>query len=763
MQNTKLDKNYKIILNETDLNEAIDHLNESQYVAFDTETTGLNVRHDKVIGFSFSGCEGVGYYLPIYQWNRKNNSLDIVSDSSLDEADILLDILATKKLIMHNASFDCRITASNFPKYDLLSALYCDTILLKHAVDEERPFRLKDIAKKIQDYIGLDVSKAANEEQIDMVESIKANGGSVTEGKYELYKADMFKIGVYACADTDLTIRIFNYYSKLLEKEGLESFFYRDETMPLLKEVTIPMESEGILLDLNLVNSVNAELEVDIRDLETQIHYLLTPFVTEFSHWYLNLHFPPKRSGEFAQTLIKLEDLPLEKTDSGRYSLSKSSLSQLASDNPYLAFLSGEGYLPPEKIREVQELMWENQDDEYMFNLSSKYHLKKLFFDILKEKPVNTTKKGNPQVDKLFLESVKDKYEFVPMLLDYNRLMKLKSSYVDRFLDKQEDGVFYPSFFQHRTISGRYGSDIQQLPRPIEPGQASEVVIKHTNQIRKFFISGDEHVFIDSDYESLEPHVFAHVSNDDGLKDIFRNNYDFYSTIAIATEGLEGVSADKKADNYLGKVDKPIRQKAKAYALGIPYGLESFKLSKELDISQRRADGLIKQYLQAYPKLAQWMHRSEEMCKNEGFVRSEAGRVRHMPKAPKIWFAHGSKILDSLELWKEYHEKPKTYAQKKFLRKEMRNYLNNSKNFQIQSLAASITNRACIAINRELKRLGINGRVCAQIHDQIIVKVPKKHGEKCRRIVQFLMENTYKISLKLKAPAEIAVNFYEGH
>jgi hypothetical protein len=70
-------------------------------------------------------------------------------------------------------------------------------------------------------------------------------------------------------------------------------------------------------------------------------------------------------------------------------------------------------------------------------------------------------------------------------------------------------------------------------------------------------------LFIDCDYESLEPKVFAHVANDEGLKDIFRKNYDFYSEIAIRTEGITQYSADKKAPNYLKKVAPALRNKAK--------------------------------------------------------------------------------------------------------------------------------------------------------------------------------------------------------
>ena len=755
-------KNYKIINSLAVFDEAKQHILDSEFIAFDTETTGLNTRKDKVIGYSFSGSEGVGYYLPLYEW--KNGELKSIYP--VDGEDLLL-ILLTKKLIMHNASFDCRMVNSNF-NIDLVPSLYCDTILLKHAVDEERPFGLKDIAKKIQNKIGLDVEKSANEEQIDMLESIKANGGSVTKDSYELYKADMHKIGIYACADTDLTLRVFNYYSKILKNEGLEKFFYIEETMPLLKEVTIPMESGGIPVDVAALEKAKNDIEVDIGLLESRIQESIKPYLSKFEEWYLNYKFPPRRSGEFAQALAKVKDLNLPKTDSGRFSLSKSSLEQLDPSCPYRDFLLGGDYLSDGEVELVQREMFNRTGEKYMFMLSSKHHLKKLFFEILEEKPVSTTKKGNPQVDNLFLTIIKDKHDWVGLLLDYNKLCKIRDSYINRFLEQHEDGMFYPSFFQHRTISGRFGSDIQQLNRPYEQkdlddGKVSKVVFKYTNMVRKFFISGKGYSFVDSDYESLEPHTFAHVSGDTGLKDIFINGHDFYSTIAIATEKLKGISADKSADNYLGAVDKPRRQKSKAYALGVPYGLGDYALHKQLDIPQEEAKKLIADYLSAYPKLAQWMEDSNKQCTDHGFVKTEAGRIRHMPTAKKIWYGHGESLLDSLKLWKKYHENPSLYEQMKYLRKQMVNYLNNAKNFQIQSLAASITNRACIAIARELKRQGSTGYICCQIHDQIVVRVPDREAEKWKKVVQFLMENTYKLSIDLKAPAEISKDLYEGH
>lgn len=747
---------YKVVYSASDLDLMLNHILSSDILAYDTETTGLNVRKDKVIGFSVSGSIGYGYYLPLLKWN----GAELEPIWSKEIALKILTEIKKKKLIMHNASFDVRITKSSLG-IDLLDSLHCDTVLIKHACDEERPFGLKDIAKKIQAELGLDVAKEANEEQLDMVESIKANGGAVTKDCYELFKADVHKIGIYACKDTDLTLRVFDYYSKILKKEGLEDFFYKDETMPLMKEVTIPMESRGVPVNVALLEKAKAGIIEEISNVERQILELIEPHLSVFYTWYVNKEMPPRRTGEFAQLICEHAQLDLPKTKSGRYSISKVSLEALE-PSIYRDFLLGGPYLPEEEVQAIQT-KWLNSI-EHPFKISSKHHLARLFFDTLGERSITKTDKGNPQMNDLFLESVDDKYEFVPLIRVYNKLCKLKSSYIDRFLDSQEDGMFYPRYNQHRTISGRYGSDLQQLNRPFEsPEGVHPAVYKYTNMVRKFFISGDNYAFIDADYESLEPHVFAHVSGDNGLKDIFINGHDFYSTIAIRTESLNEVSADKKAVNYLGKVNKGLRQKAKAYSLGIPYGMESYALGKTLDIDQKEAERLIDQYLDAFPQLKNWMDRSNKQCVTNGYVKSQAGRVRHFPTAPKIWYAHGEDILDSLKLWSKYNGKPSKYSQMKYLRKQLKNALNNAKNFQIQSLSASITNRACIAINREFKRLNIDGYVCAQVHDQIIARVPEEHAERCRKIVQYLMENTYKISLDLKAPAEIAHNFADGH
>lgn len=1051
-----------------DLQRAITAIRNSDVVAYDVETTGVNVRKDRIIGMGVSTDSLQTYYLPLYFWNISENKL--LPTKQLPFVKDFLNALKGTRLIAHNAYFDCEITLNDLG-VDLWEDLYLDTIMLKHTVDEERPFGLKQIAKMLW---GVDEL----EEQRAMKQSIKENGGGV----HDYYKADMRLLGEYCEQDCALTIRVYRHYFKVLQQEGLEQFFFEDEVMPLYKEVTRFMQSRGLQLDMNLLQQAQVDILKEINNVEDRIQSSIEQYLYPvFTKWFLNKDMPPRRSGEFAQYVVKYAGVDLPKTKSGRYSLTAKNLESIK-ENRFIDFLRWGDCLTAEQVEDIQMLWWKDQGIKYMFNLSSKHHLKKLFFDILKEEPVSRTDLGNPQVDDETLDVFADKYDWVKDLQTYNRLNKIYGTYIKRFLDENEDGLFYSKFIQSGTVSGRYSSDLQQLPRPVEGGDEEDVVTKFNNMIRKFFVAGEGNKFIDDDYClhpdcelltdsgwkkvldiedtdlvwqvdkttlkgswckpsriikreyqgnmhtfgnrrgsfdvtdnhtmlwtgqssnvtnrgkqvskrhmrwvslsheeiphsscnislcsegdgtvsnfsshelwmstmlsadgsfisnrenyykvevskekkvnkikeltgkdpnvvatilrgsrkvlpsswfikyssplltgkfinvdligenqidefvealafwdghvtknksiawgstdrelveavqqklvrngyearlsirhcedinhnsfyclsirkkgrlrvrpidkrtyfysgmvgcvtvdtgfilirnngqtfitgncSLEPHIFAHVSGDEGLRDIFRKGLDFYSTIAIKTEGLEGYSPDPKDDNYLGKIAKEKRQAAKAYSLGIPYGLGGYSLALKLGIEQYEGDQLVEDYLNAFPELKRWYEESVKFCKEHGYIKTQAGRIRHLKLAKEYWDTYGSVLDNSLVLWEKYHENPGLYARMKLIRKAYTNQINNSRNFQIQSLAASIVNRAAIGINRELALRGLDGYVCAQIHDQLVIHIREEDSEEGARVVQDIMENIFPLSLQLEAPPEIANNLYEGH
>lgn len=686
-------------------NQAMDFIAGADMLAYDTETTGLNPRKDKIMGFGVSNALD-GFYVSVREYNAATGQVEQSLDPVLVKT--LLTALSSKQLLMFNASFDARFTKYDLG-IDLLPALHTDVLLLKHTCDEDFPLDLKGIGKKLY---GIE----ATEEKAALKAELKASNAGATQ----YYKATTETLAKYCIQDCVLTYKIHNHYSKDLRRQGLERFYYNDEVLPLYKSVTIPMEEAGVRMDRAAMETALQDINTVIQLLERDVQLRIAPYLDEvFVPWLLNKDYP-------MQTYTGKIPAWRRKGLTQREAWSK--------DNP----------------------------GAYMFNLQSKHHLKKLFFDTLECEPLSRTPTGLPQVDENFLESVKDELTWVQNLIEYNKLNKIKSTYIERFLNELEDGDrFYPAFQQHRTVSGRYSGDLQQLPRPLEPGQASEAVVYFTSLIRSFVLPDSKCKLMSADYEQLEPSIFAHTSGDPALQRIFNEGLDFYSEVAIRTEHLINVSSDKKAPNYLGKLNKTKRQQAKSYALGIAYGMTGYKLQFELNIPQEQADELVQDYLRAFPGLAAWMAASQDEVCLSGSVRSQAGRIRHMSRAKELFQKYGIRVKDALQTWKDYHHDSAVYADAKAARREFINYLNNAINFQVQSLAASIVNRASIAIAKELQQRALKARIVCQVHDEIVLNVPESECDIVGQLVQNTMQTIVKLSVPLRTVPQFGANYKE--
>jgi len=697
-----------ICKNDDDVKALLDFIAKEEILAYDTETNSLNVHTGLVIGVGISNDKH-GYYLPLYSFQVDTATL-APCPMGIQSIQRVLQALTAKKLIMHNASFDIRFT-KNALGIDLLPALYADTMLMKHTCDENFPFGLKEIATKLW---GADVTK----EKEAMQASIKANGGTSTQ----YYKADTELIGVYCAQDCLLTFRVFNYYLRDLARQQLTDFYFSTEVMALYKYVTIPMESQGVKLNIELMKATLYDIGQDIINLEIKIQNAIAPFLgSVFTPWLLN------------------KDYPLQ-TPTGK-----------------MPKWAQQGL--------TQQQAWERDNNHYpcyMFNLNSDFHIRKLFFDTLKEKAISfTDKKKQPQADEEFLMLMAKKYTWAKELIVYNKLQKLRSTYIEQYLEKAHNGRVYPDFKQHGTVSGRYSGDLQQLPRPLDEDEALEpIVAKYTSLIRSFFIADDGCHLVSADYNQLEPSIFAHTSGDPALQNIFKSGHDFYSTVAINTEGLQGVSADKEAPNYLGKLNKTARQKAKTYSLGIAYGMTGFKLKFEIGVSDREADALVQKYLTAFPALAAWMLDSKEQVKNTGRIATQAGRVRHMPRAAQLFKKYGSVIDDDLQLWKAFHESA-IYDQAKKDRREYKKLLNNSINFQVQGLAASIVSKASIALALRFKAESIPATIVISVHDEIVINCPDAYLAVASNMMKETMENVVQLDVPLKATPIAGKHFGE--
>lgn len=677
----------------------------AEVIAYDTETTGLNTRLDKVIGFSISdGTES--YYISHLEWDNLGQVLK--TNVSFEACKHILKVLAGKRLLTFNGLFDVNITLSYFG-IDLVDYMHADVMLMAHTCDENLDnYSMKPMAEK---FLGI-----KSTEQAELKAEMKSGGYK------EFYKVPLNIMGKYAAQDAVLTFELYKYWSAKLTAVEL----FDTEIMPMYKTVVIPMVRRGVALDMTQLVIDQAEITQDIKRLEQKIQTQVGPYLLPFKDWFYNKHYPFKSRGKMAA---------LRKWN------------PLASD------------------RAIQMLAFKQDGGTYEFNINSDIHLRMLFFDSLKCTPVSYTDGGLPRADSDFLETVKDKFSFATEIINYNKLQKIKATYIDRFIEESEGGIFYPQYFMHRTVSGRLSGDMQQLPRPVEHGDPT--VLKYNNNIRKYFISRPGHIFIDDDYNSLEPRVFAAVAGDVALKEIFSNGEDFYSKIAIMVEGLKDVSPDKSAPNYLGKVNKAARQTAKAYSLGIAYGLDDYKLHKDLGISQDEAKKLVAGYFSAFPQLAKWQENTRKSILSTGEISTRFGRIRHNPDVPTMYKKHGDAILNALELWKLYmgdSNAPKAaeYAAAKRDYKEVRHAINNAYNHQIQGLSAHIMNRAAIRIAKEFKALNLDAQIIGQIHDELIIECVESQKSVVSDIIRKCMQDTTKIEVDLIAEPSYGYNLRDA-
>lgn len=757
-------KNYRLITKQN-LSQFISELNSYDIISYDTETTGLNVRKDKVIGFSVSCIEGSGWYLPLHIWDKELQEL-VPQSWEQSVAKDILSRLSLKKLIMHNASFDVRVTANNLG-ISLISALHADTQLMKHTLAEEGPFALKDNAIIYAKEIGLDSQDAANQEQLDLEENVKANGGKWLKTNKEMYKADLEVLYKYAIADTDITLRLFNYFETQLIEQNLYELFYEEEVMPLYKLVTIKMEHRGVHLDMPKLQQHLAEIEAELNKSEELVVKAImeTEEGGAFVSDLLAEQFPIKPTGKLVQKFCEQLKLPLPKLASGKYQLNKKTLELVKHDESAYLFLSG-------GINSYNDTFWDDirlnlllETQQYPINIGSKDQLGTIVFEYLNIEPLTKTPSGKGQFNEDFVEHLAEKYGFAwaKELRVFNKLTKIKSSYYDRFMQQQEGGIYYPTYQQHKTTSGRYSGDLQQLPRPMEEGSDDPRVLRFNNTIRALVIPKPGYVYIDDDYASLEPCVFADDAGDQALLDIFIKNEDFYSKVAIMALGLKDVSADKKAKNFLKNINPKLRQDAKAYSLGIRYGAKAGKISQLLNISKEEAQDIIDNYFKAFPLLKNAMDRYLKEAKTKGTVTSKYGRVRHLPEVKELYKKYKDDLFDYRALGRIAYKERMSMDEVKKLKSKYNNLLNNALNFPIQSAANSIIARACIAMSREFLAKGLDAWISAITHDQAIVSCKEEQKEQVAEIVQRCMEKTNTISVPLVAVPQFAYNMRDGH
>ena len=348
------------------------------------------------------------------------------------------------------------------------------------------------------------------------------------------------------------------------------------------------------------------------------------------------------------------------------------------------------------------------------FNINSPKQLGVILFEKLRLPFAKKTKTGYSTAANI-LEKLRNEHPVINMVLEYRQLTKLKSTYADGLATYiQEDGRIHGKFNQTITATGRISStdpNLQNIPIRMELGR----------QIRKVFIPEEDYVFLDADYSQIELRVLAHLSGDERLIKAYNEAKDIHR-----------ITASLVFHTPFDEVTELQRSNAKAVNFGIVYGISSFGLGQDLNISRKEAEQFIEKYFETYPKIKSYLDGVVAEAKEKGYSITMFGRRRPIPE-----------LTSSNFMQRSFGERI-------------------AMNSPIQGTAADIIKIAMIRVNEELKKRKLRSRLLLQIHDELLVEAHKDEIEEVSKIMVEEMQNAAKLSVPLETEVKEGKNWYEA-
>ena len=356
------------------------------------------------------------------------------------------------------------------------------------------------------------------------------------------------------------------------------------------------------------------------------------------------------------------------------------------------------------------------QDAGAEFNINSPRQLGEVLFERLGLPAPKKTKTGYSTSAEV-LERLRDEHPIIAHILEYRRLTKLKSTYVDGLLAvvDTKDNRIHTHFQQMVTATGRLSStdpNLQNIPVRTELGR----------ELRRMFVAPDkDHVLIDADYSQIELRVLAHISQDKHMIGAF-----------VAGQDIHAATASKVYHLPLDEITSAMRSSCKAVNFGIVYGISDFSLAQDIGVSRKEAAEFIKTYLDSYPGIENYMTNIKQTAREQGYVTTLFGRRRAVPD------------IDS----KNFNVR--SAAERIAM------------NTPIQGTAADIIKIAMVRVRDRLKREGLESRLILQVHDELILEAPLREKDAAAKILTEEMENAFKMDAPLVAEANCGASWYEA-
>ena len=369
------------------------------------------------------------------------------------------------------------------------------------------------------------------------------------------------------------------------------------------------------------------------------------------------------------------------------------------------------------ELRDIEKQIYDYAGMQ--FNIGSPKQLGEILFEKLRIiENAKLTKSKQYQTGEEVLLKLAHKHPIVPLILEWRKLSKLKSTYIDALpqLINPKTGRIHTTFTQTVTSTGRLSSvnpNLQNIPVRTERGR----------DIRKAFVpSDDDHVILAADYSQIELRIVAHVCGDERMIETFKSGEDIHAAMAAH---IFGVPQDE--------VTKDMRRSAKTVNFGILYGISAFGLADRLQISQADARQLITDYYRSFPKITEYLNNTLEFAREHLYVETLLGRRRY--------------IRD-------------INAQNGLLRKAAER---NAINAPIQGTAADLIKIAMVKVFKEMQERQLKSKMILQVHDELVFDACKEELETLSELVRRCMSGSMHLSVPLDVDVNAGSNWFEAH
>jgi len=358
----------------------------------------------------------------------------------------------------------------------------------------------------------------------------------------------------------------------------------------------------------------------------------------------------------------------------------------------------------------------ENQATELAgeaFNVASPKQVGEVLFERLGLKGGKKTATGQYSTSESILEKIE--HPLVEVILEHRGLSKLKNTYTDRLIEQSHETTHrvHTSYHQALTATGRLSStdpNLQNIPIRTPIGR----------QIRKAFIAPEGRILLAADYSQIELRLMAHFSQDDALVHAFQQGQDVHRRTASEVLGIaiEDVTNDQ-------------RRQAKAVNFGLLYGMSEFGLTRQLGFSREESRGYIARYFQRYPGVLDYMERTRQIAREQGFVETILGRRLYTPE-----------ILANNKMIKQAAERAAINA-------------------PLQGSAADIIKMAMIEVDKIIPK--DQSKLLLQVHDELVFEADIAIADALAKQIAEVMQSVLEISVPFVVEVGQGMNWDAAH